>query len=326
MISWPDSVTVVGNYQALQEDDLFFCDPSTEVINLFLLGKVPSANRIFLLWCDNLVNSVTLWPVSGELINGAASYSVTSSAEWYILYNNGRNWIIQRLLNANLLTTAGGIPGRLLSRQLLISGTGATYTKPAGVKTLLVQCWGGGGGGGGAAQAGASSAAGSGGGSGGYAEKLIDATSFGTYLYTIGAAGGGGAAGANNGTAGGNTTFDDLGATVTAKGGGLGNGQAAGAVVATVNGGAGAAVSTGGDVNGGGMPGGAGITFNGTAAYSGAGGSTSVGGGGFGAVTERNGVAGSGRGSGGGGGCCLGSTARSGGAGTAGLIVVSEFS
>lgn len=225
-------------------------------------------------------------------------------------------------------TSVGTIPGRYLKRTLLTSGTGATFTTQAATTTMFVQVIGGGGGGGGAAQALASAAAGGGGGSGGYADKTYTGLSGATaYTYTIGPGGAGGTAGANTGTAGTQTTFDNGGSTVTAKAGSGGIGAAAGTVATGVAGGAGAAVSTGGDINSGGASGDVGITFAATIAISGGGGSIGpFGGGGSPRLTEAAGIAGMGYGAGGGGGCCLGTTAKAGGAGKDGIVIITEYS
>lgn len=214
-------------------------------------------------------------------------------------------------------------PVGVTGRQVLTSGTGATYTPTSGTRMILVELWGGGGGGGGGAQIAANAAPAGGGASGGYAAKFYS-TIAASYLYSIGALGAGGLAGNNNGTAGGDTTFNNAGTVITAKGGTGGTGSAAGTGVAIVAGGA-TIVSSNGDVNGGGQPGGNGLRLSGTVAASGPGGTSAVGGGGAPATTERQGIAGTGKASGGGGGLCLGSTQRAGGAGTDGLIVVTEF-
>lgn len=219
---------------------------------------------------------------------------------------------------------AGGsdvVHGLELGRQLFTSGSG-TYTPTSGTATIVVEVQAGGGGGGGAAQAAASAAAGGGGGAGGRAIKRITGVS-GTYAYAVGAGGAGGTAGANNGTDGSDSTF---GGTITTKGGKGGTGGAAGAVGAFTAAGAGGAVSTGGDQNGGGAPGQAGIVLSGTVAAAGLGGSTALGGGGLAATTERAGFAATGYGAGGGGGCCLGGTQRAGGAGKDGYVLVIEYS
>lgn len=137
--------------------------------------------------------------------------------------------------------------GTLASIQVLTSGT--TYTRPAGIRKIFVECQGAGGGsGGGAADAAADSTAfASAGAGGGYCNKLIDATNIATATIAIGSAGAAGAAGNNNGTAGGNTTWSDGTNTLTANGGGAGLGAADGGSV-KYNGGTGG-TATGGTIN-----------------------------------------------------------------------------
>lgn len=93
--------------------------------------------------------------------------------------------------------------------------TGTSWTKPAGVTQVKVECWGGGGSGGGATVNGTG---GSGGGGGGYARsEFIYPSAQQSISYSIGA---GGTGGTGNGTAGGDTTWDT--SVVIARGGGAG--------------------------------------------------------------------------------------------------------
>ncbi len=124
--------------------------------------------------------------------------------------------------------TAGGTAAYLLKGiTYLTSGTGATYTTPAGVRALYVEVVGGGGGGGGVDGVGAGSGAAGGGGGGGGCGAILITSPAASYTYTIGAGGTGGAAGANNGTNGGNSTFSDGTLTVTGEGGVSGQGLTA---------------------------------------------------------------------------------------------------
>lgn len=123
-------------------------------------------------------------------------------------------------------------------RTYLNSGSPHTWTKPSGLKYIVVEAVGGGGGGSGYDTDGTGGPAGAGAG-GGYAKKLIPASSLGTTeTATVGAAGSGGNSDgvATVGTSGGNTTF---GSHVTANGGGGGT---------SANPGAGG-TATGGDIN-----------------------------------------------------------------------------
>lgn len=215
--------------------------------------------------------------------------------------------------------------GKVVAITSLTTGTGATFTPNAATTAMWVRIRGAGGGGGGAAQSPVMAAAGGGGGSGGYSEKFYTSVAA-SYLYSIATGGAGGLAGNNNGTAGsGATTFDNSGSIITVNQGSGGTGCAAGNVVAGVAGGNGAGVSTGGDVNAGGAPGGFSFIVSGLIAFSGVGGSCLEGGGGLSRSTEAAGAAGTGIGSGGSGACCLGTTARAGGAGKDGKILIWEF-
>lgn len=217
---------------------------------------------------------------------------------------------------------AGGGSGGLKSFQIFNSGTGATYTKPGGVTSILVEVVGGGGGGGGAATTSGTGSAGGGGGGGGYA-RLYIASASSTYTYTVGAVANGGTAGNNAGTAGNNSSFS----TITANGGSAGSGGPSQAAGPAGTGGAGGTAS-GGDIN---ITGGTGWTgFVGSLlGYSGAGGGTVLGpmtppalGG-----TTVAGIAGSANsGAGGSGAGTVSSTQAAGGNGAAGRIIVWEFS
>ena len=207
------------------------------------------------------------------------------------------------------------------TRQVL-TGSG-TYTKPANCVAINVRVYGGGGGGGNAhASDGGSRAAGSGGGAGGCAEMLITSPAA-TYAYACGA---GGAAE----VAGGDTTFG-AGPSVKAKGGGAGvTGPSHNTTYLTfftpgsvqaVSGGIGDRVSYGE----GGRP--SFVTYV-SAMLSGAGGSSDVGGGGaahYGSAAPENGSDGVGYASGGSGAISESNVAKTGGAGTAGIIVVDEY-
>ena len=221
--------------------------------------------------------------------------------------------------------TAGSGLGRLLKTTTYITGSG-NHTTQATTTSIRVRLVGGGGGGGGTSTTAANAAVGGGGGSGGYLEKFVTVVPSTAYAYVCGALGGGGAATGATGSAGSASTFIVSGTTYTANGGSGGVGQTFGTAAAAVLGGAGAAISTNGDLNGGGAPGECGWRENGTIAVSGFGGSSVFGRGGNSLNTEAAGNPGVGPGAGGGGACCLGTTARAGGAGIAGCVVVDEFS
>lgn len=128
---------------------------------------------------------------------------------------------------------------------LATPGTG-TYTVPAGVKYLVVRCWGAGGAGGGAPTTGAGQISiGGGGGAGGYVEYVISgAFLVATYTWTVGA-GGVAVSGANGGN-GGSTSF--VGGTVNMVANGGVGGQASVAFTPPGNSGA---IGLGGTATGG---------------------------------------------------------------------------
>ena len=216
-------------------------------------------------------------------------------------------------LNGSITTTGGTITDRgfaygtssgfytTTNHGTVTYSTGGTYTWvcPAGVTSVLVECWGGGGAGGSATKNSVSS--GGGGGAGGaYVKKIsVPVTHTQSYTVTVGA---GGISVLGTVVAGGNTTFiGDSTTTVTAKGGGGGQSttDGAGAVGAHVTGstvgdlnnegGDGAAGTTGGSGYGGGGGGGAGNQSPNT---SGVGGNASAGSGGAGGAGNMAGGSG----------------------------------
>lgn len=182
-----------------------------------------------------------------------------------------------------------------------------TWTKPSGLRYIMVELVGGGGGGGGNSTATNGSG---GGGAGGYSRKYIAAGSLGsTESVTVGAAGTAGAGSGGTGGTGGTTSF---GAHLQATGGAGGTENALG--------GAGGSGSSG-DLNTDGANGGSGNT---NSAPSGFGGNSYFGGGGPSQINDSNGIAATGYGGGGGGAFSSGAD-RSGGAGKAGVVYVTEY-
>lgn len=226
-------------------------------------------------------------------------------------------------LGAVKQTTSVGV-GRLIKSTTYITGSG-NHTTDSKATMVRVRLVGGGGGGGGTSTTAANAAVGGGGGSGAYLEKYVAVSPSTAYAYVCGALGAGGAATGATGSAGGSSTFIVAGTTYTAPGGAGGIGQAFGTAAAAVLGGAGGAIATNGDLNAGGAPGGTAYRTSGTVAAAGIGGSSIYGRGGAGLITEAVGNPGVGPGAGGGGACCLGTTARVGGAGIAGCVVVDEY-
>jgi hypothetical protein len=202
---------------------------------------------------------------------------------------------------------------------------GGTYTAAAGVRSQIVEGYAAGGGGGGTTSVAASAAAGGGGGSGGYFRRRYTIAAASTGTVVIGTAGTAGVATGGNGGTGGNTTFTD-GTTLCTANGGLGGLGMTGGNLKCAEGGAGGAVSTNGDLNASGSPGAPALTLAATQASSGAGGSCLAGGGGVGVAAQGAGVAGAGHGSGGSGGCTINAGAAvTGGAGTGGLVIITEY-
>lgn len=245
----------------------------------------------------SLIN-ITVTPDSGSLTNSFSSA--------YLSILTPTNTSIP-----STVTTAGG----LRSFQIFTSGSGATYTKPAGITSILVECIGGGGGGGSSTCSSTQLGAGGGGGGGGYCRKFF-LTAAATYTYTVGA---GGAAT----VAGSDTTFS----TMTA-GGGAGAVANTGGAAGSLGGlGGTGGTCTGGDIN---QPGGAGalgVAIAGISAVGGNGGSSALGGGAADS-SEAAGIAAMANSGGGGGGAGnnAANTTNAGGAGGSGLIIVWEFS
>ena len=216
--------------------------------------------------------------------------------------------------------TAGS--GGLKSFQIFTTGTAATYTKPAGITSILVEVLGAGAGGGGATGGSGTASQGAGGGAGGYARLWIPSASA-SYTYTVGVGGAGGVAGNNTGSSGGATNFLAGGLQGNGGGGGSGMGAIATATASAAVGGDGG-VGLNGNINVKGMPGLWSLVVVGF--ISGAsGGSSHYGGGGvLPSLTPGAGGAAGNYGSGGSGGYST-TVSSAGGAGSSGLIIVWEF-
>lgn len=218
----------------------------------------------------------------------------------------------------------GASLGRLLGITFLTSS--GSFTTGPSTTTIKVRVQAGGGQGGGGLGGSSTASAGGGGSAGGYAEKYFPVSPNTAYTFTCGA-GGSTSTGQTTGQVGTDSTFVVGATTVTAKGGlgGLGGGTT-GSTVLTVLGGAPPAVSTNGDVNSTGQAGGYATRLSGTIAISGSGGSSIFGAGGNAVITDVAGNAATGNGAGGGGACSLTAANRNGGAGSAGCVVVEEYS
>lgn len=225
-------------------------------------------------------------------------------------------------INSVRALTEGNVqPGILRSQRTFIAS--GTWTKPAGIRRVLVYCWGGGGGGGGAAGAASNGACGAGGGAGGFGWKWIDVSAIASVAVTIGGGGTGGTTAGGNGGNGGTSSF---GTHLSATGGTGGTGQAAGNFAQIVQGGSGGTASNG-DFNVTGSPGSPGIRLDHQNGIAGCGAAAAMlGGGGNGFAGNTAGQAGYARGDGGGGGVVANSaTGRAGGAGATGMVWIWEF-
>lgn len=262
-------------------------------------------------------NAVTV--VHSDGTNIPELIKVTLAAQEQLIYDDDE-WIV--------IDAAGG--RRIFAQAGLHVGTtfltaGTTFTTGPRTNKIRLRMVGGGGGGGGCTSVAAAAAAAGGGGAGAFAEKDFAVTPNTAYTYAIGALGAGGSAA--DGSNGGNTTFAVGATTVTAPGGSGGKNGVALTTLVAYAGGAGGAVATNGDVNAGGSPGEAGVTLIVATPIvaSGAGGSGPLGAGGLGLAAVGNGNAGIGFGSGGSGSATGASTSRTGGNGTAGAIIVEEY-
>lgn len=251
---------------------------------------------------------------------GAFTLTIKTSAGTGVTVNQGGTGDVCAD-NTNVVYVGAGAPYKITQ----VVSAGVSYTTGVLTTLLKIRMLGGGGGGGGTTTAAASAAAGGGGAAGAYAEWWIQVLPNTAYTIAIGAAGTAGSAAGGTGGTGGNTTFQVGAVTVTASGGLGGVGSAAGTAITTSLGGAGVA-STNGTINGTGAPGLDGTTFSGLIAAAGSGAANLYYGGGIGKNTAGAGVAGTGFGTGGAGGVVLNNSAAvAGGAGTAGVIFVDEY-
>ena len=271
-------------------------------------------------------------PTGGTSIGSGSPFttpSISTTTSYYAeAFNNPCVSVTRRKVTAFIGTSL--LPA--------MSGTG-TYTIPAGVTTMSVQCWGGGGGGGGARETGSGTARGGGGAGGAYASVTSLAVSAGEiYDFSVGAVGTAGN-GNGNGSNGGDSYFVLSGVDkVRAKGGtfgfgtlnGNGNGGTAALVSASVGtlknaGGNGATATNSGSGGGGGAAGVAGTGGAGAVTLGGAsqsGGSDKGGNGLTAHTTTGNSGVGVGAGGGGAFASAGGSNSTTAGAGQAGQIIL----
>lgn len=223
-------------------------------------------------------------------------------------------------VNAKGLVTAAseGVSAVVsINRQTFPSS--GTYTPSPGMVYADIEVWGGGGGGGGATST--PGRVGAGGGAGGYAKKVVSAATIGaSKSVTIGA---GGTAGANTGGTGGTGGTTSVGSVIVQATGGAGG---VGLSIQGIALGGAGGVGSGGDVNTTGTSGNIGIDNN-TVNISGGGGNTSLGSAGYGQDFTANavGISAVANSGSGGGGAAADGTARVGGVGGSGYVVITEY-
>lgn len=265
-------------------------------------------------------------PVGGDEIRAVSTGTSTGTTTTFARTNH-QHTLDPTVISTGLLLSAGVVTAniRALNYVTCTATTTQVYTVPTGVKALLVQVVGAGGGGGGTAGSATLSGAAAGGGSGSYGIIYITSTAT-AYSYNCGIKGPGGTAGQNDGTAGTSSVFGHGSPAVTAPGGAGGVGSGVGSVVSYAPGGAGGAVATNGTVNESGQSGQWGWTIGATQATGGPGAASVLGGGG--SRTDGN-VAGNDAPSHGAGGSGSSvrqvNTARAGGNGGNGLIIIQEL-
>jgi hypothetical protein len=259
----------------------------------------------------------------GELVAGSYTDFLWDGTNWIFLYS--------REFLQNLIEGGDGI---VLSQQVFATAGTFTYTPSAGMACCIIECIGGGGGGGGATvNLSTEYMVGGGGGAGAYRRVLKTATDVGaSQALTVGVGGTAGVAGGPTGN-GGDGGISSVGTLCAANGGGGGLGASSGQVGQGGQGGA-AAADVPGEVNVPGAAGESGVYNNNTSGvyiYSSGTGAASVLGGGsqaFANSPAHTGFAGSNYGSGGGGGSLYGNASGpnvNGGAGSAGVVIVTEF-
>jgi len=213
--------------------------------------------------------------------------------------------------------------GLFTSVQVLTSGTGATYTRPAGITTVVIEVVGGGGGGGGFPRPSTSQGnIAGGGGGGGYARYKCSPGA--TETYTVGTGGAGSATAGTAGGTGNTSSMTCAGVTVQATGGAGGVSGTAGTVTVGLGGAGG--VGSNGSFNVKGGRGNYGTMESASVGASGEGGNSALGGGGLGLVAAAaNANNGSNYGGGGSGGNGIGRIASTGGNGAPGIVIVWEY-
>ena len=288
-------LTKSANYTALLTDlGSLIVGTSTWTLSLSAASGLGNGWYIFLQ--NTGTGTITVDPNASETIGGVTTAACNPGDIWLITCNG---------TNFNLLRLAG--------MNFEVFSSSGTFTAPAGVERIYVECWGGGGGG---SRGNQNSFRGSGGG-GGYSAGWLNVAPGDSITATVGAGGAAAATDNASGSAGGTTTFSAISAT----GGGAGVADWFDGGLAT------AGTGSGGTINISGSPSQESVfdTFNGRQVLSGGASSR----GGFGSAQGSNGLGGtrtivstytsSGPGGGGYGGDGYFLTAS---AGTAGRIIV----
>lgn len=330
----PNSPTYSGGVLTAGANAALIVDGSAVSLNQFILVKNQATGS------QNGLYRVT------AVGSGAAPWTLTRVSGYNSTAEIRAPWVFRPLLgatNAGLAFFQTAANPVLDTTALVYAATGTsseptvqvftangTWTAPPGCTRIIVEVVGGGGGGGGAAGVAAQAAGAGGGGGGGYVRRMFDISAdgapiSGTVTVGTGGAGGPGATPAVGGN-GNTSSFAHGGTTIQATGGSGGGAAAAGTTAARGGAGGAAGVGSGGDVNGAGQGGQHGARFSGTSAYGGAGGSSGLGTGGAPSTSEGAAGAVSGAyGGGGAGGASNSATARDGGAGANGVVIVTEF-
>jgi len=285
-------------------------DPSTD----------PQAIRIERQQYNQVLNDVTM-AIKELQEMGVPTYRADVNYSANISYVVGSDSSVYRALQDNgpsssVVDPVGDMTGvwslyNSINQQVFTSS--GTYTKPTGVRTILVEVCGGGGGGG--ASGSASNRGGFGGGGGGYSRILIDADSITSESITIGAGGVGGVAPSGTGLAGGTSSFGSLVSATGGTGGPPGN-------IASTPGEGGTGLS--GDIN---VSGGGGTSGGQNSDVGGGGGNSYFGGGAAGNSGNsagRDALTGA-FGGGGGGASTENTSASNGGSGESGVVIVTEY-
>ena len=264
----------------------------------------------------------------GEIVaNGLIEAEWNSSLTgWVMCGNSGGALPVAAATQSNHALQLGQAVGRLNGAPVVITASG-TYTPRAGTNSIIAYLVGGGAAGGGTAAVSTGYASAGGGGGGGSQAVGFFTSGFSGINVTIGA-GGLGSVGASGG-GGGATSFGSLLSAGGGSGGSVGGSQASAYFYS--NGQGSSSFSGNAIYTKKGNPGTVGQIFNTTTALGGAGGSSDYGQGGnnSGATAGGSYFYGSsavGYGAGGGGGvACGGSPATKGGDGTAGIVIVWEY-